>query len=145
MTSGAGEAQRWFGENVAPAVVVVNKTLQRGIVDDEIVLGVTASRLVMHFCFDQYYYQRVKMDPSAAWIAVTNLAPDLVPRGVAGPGRDASPFVFLWLVLRSLCAVVLLLVFGGGMSLLNQVMWAGACVHLTEQTNLHLMGRRRPN
>lgn len=61
MTSGAGKAQRWFDENVAPAVVVVNKTLQRGIVDGEIVLGVTASRLVMHFWFDQYYYQSVKM------------------------------------------------------------------------------------
>lgn len=44
-----------------PAVVVVNKMLQRGIVDDEVLLGVTAICLVMHFWFDQYYYQCVKM------------------------------------------------------------------------------------
>lgn len=40
-----------------PAVVMVYKK----IVDDEISLGVTASCFVMHFWFDQYYYQSVKM------------------------------------------------------------------------------------
>lgn len=114
-----------------PAVVVVNKTLQRGIVDDEILLGVTASRLVMHFWFDQYYCQSVKMG------SISNMnrrhqsrsGLEFLEACRSRPGRG-SPFVFLWLVLRSLCAVVLLLVFGGGMSLLNQVTWAGACVHL---------------
>lgn len=54
---------------------MVNHMLRTGAVDDDILLGVTASCLVMHFWFDQYYYQ-CKRDPSATQIAVMTLAPD---------------------------------------------------------------------
>lgn len=70
ITADAGERRR------KSLVVVVHKMLQREIVDGEISLGETASCFVMHFWFDQCYYQSLKTDPSAARIAVMSLAPD---------------------------------------------------------------------
>lgn len=57
MAADAGRVQRSLVKMWRPAVVMVNKMLQTGTVDDDILPGVTASCLVMHFWFDQYYYQ----------------------------------------------------------------------------------------
>lgn len=126
-------------------VVVVHKMLQREIVDGEISLGETASCFVMHFWFDQCYYQSLKkwirrQHESQSWVSLQIRVSRGILRTFGPPsGRRRSDsgalFFFSFQILHhSLCAVWFFFCLGGGMSLLNQVMWAGACVHL-EWTN----------
>lgn len=87
---------------------------------------------VMHFWFDQYYYQSVKKKKKRIE-GIWNGSQEC-----GDPGRRprwGPLFAFLPLIHRPVCAVVLFLVFSGGeMSLLIQVVWAGACARL-QRTN----------
>lgn len=83
---------------------------------------------VMHFLFDQYYYQCKKKKTEKNLRDLLNCSHE---SGILRPRWDL--FVSLPLVHRSVRAVVLFLVFSEErMSLLNQVVWARACVRLNK-------------
>lgn len=133
MAADTGRVQRSLVKMWRPAVVMVNKMLQTGTVDDDILLGVTASCLVMHFWFDQYYCQCKngihQQHESLSWLSLQIWVPRSMLVLTDPQSGLGSSFVFLWLVHRS-SVLWFFFCFGGGVSLLNQVMWAGAGVHL---------------
>lgn len=90
-------------------------------------LGVTVSCFVMHFSFDQYYYQCKKKKGKEF-----KGSPEL-QSWIWDPEASMRPLCLPFTrSLFCLCCGSFSCVFGGEMSLLNQVVWAGACVRLNK-------------
>lgn len=138
-------------------VVVVHKMLQREIVDGEISLGETASCFVMHFWFDQCYYQSLKkwirrQHESQSWVSLQIR----VSRGILrtfGPPSGTPPVglwssFFLFLSNPSsfpLCCVVLLLFGRRDEFAKSGHVSRSLCAFGMNKLTCTLTGRLRPN